>query len=233
MARPTQELVDSVHRRIRVALKIVLACGAVMLFWSEQYQAAMETLLILSITFAPMLLHSHFRVRLPYEFESLTIIFVCLTLFFGEVLDFYNRLWWWDMVMHAWSAFLLGITGFVLVYVLNENEKIELDLSPGFIAFFACMFAISMGALWEIFEYFMDQTFGMNMQKSGLPDTMWDLIMDTIGAVTISALGYGYLKTQESDSFLERWIGNFITNNPHFFHDSHDQDQKQDTGQDA
>ncbi|MGH7573673.1 MAG: hypothetical protein ACREM1_00880, partial [Longimicrobiales bacterium] len=64
--------------------------------------------------------------------------------------------------------------------------------------------------LWEIFEFGMDQVFGLNMQKSGLVDTMWDLIVNVIGAGAIALLGYGWLKTPEVDSFLERWIERFI-----------------------
>lgn len=217
MLNPLQNLLALVHRRISIILKLILVVGAALLLWGEQYQAAMETMLILGITFLPRLLHSRYELRIPYEFESLAILFVCLALFFGEVLDFYNRYWWWDLFLHTQSGFLLGVTGFLLVYVLNENDNIEMDLSPGFISLFACMFAIGIGALWEIFEFFMDQTFGLNMQKSGLVDTMWDLIVDTIGAVVISVMGYGYLRTMERDSFLERWIDRFIQTNPHLF----------------
>jgi len=98
-----------------------------------------------------------------------------------------------------------------------KKKEINLDLNPNFIALFAFMFAIGIGVLWEIFEFFMDQIFGMNMQKSGLIDTMWDLIVDVLGAAVISILGWGYIKTREKDSFLERWIDEFIHKNPHLF----------------
>lgn len=111
----------------------------------------------------------------------------------------------------------IGILGFLLVYVLNEKEDIELDLHPKFIAFFAFIFAMGMGSVWEIFEFSMDQLFGMNMQKSGLVDTMWDLIVDGVGALIISILGWGFLRTRERDSFLEKWIDSFIDKNPHLF----------------
>jgi hypothetical protein len=217
MPMTMQQLLDSVHRRISVFLKCILAAGALLLFYSEQYQAGMETLVILSITFLPLLLPTRYKVHIPYEFESLAILFIFLALFFGEVLDFYNRYWWWDLFLHAWSGCLLGIAGFVLVYVLNENENINFDLSPGFIALFACLFGIGIGTSWEIFEYAMDQIFGLNMQKSGLQDTMWDLIVDAAGAMIIAVLGYGYLQTHETDSFLERWIDRFIESNPRLF----------------
>ena len=142
-----------------------------------------------------------------------------MSLFLGEFGDYYNRFWWWDVVLHSGSAFLLGILGFLLVYVLNEKKDVNLDLHPQFIALFAFLFAIGIGTLWEIFEFFMDQVFGLNMQKSGPVDTMWDLIVDVIGAGLIAIVGWGYIKSRETDSFLERWIREFIHKNPHLFED--------------
>jgi uncharacterized oligopeptide transporter (OPT) family protein len=76
---------------------------------------------------------------------------------------------------------------------------------------------MGMAALWEIFEFAMDQLFAMNMQKSGLVDTMWDLIVDGIGAGIISILGWWFLQTRSRDSFLEQWIDSFIHKNPRLF----------------
>jgi len=82
---------------------------------------------------------------------------------------------------------------------------------------------MAFGTIWEIFEFTMDQVFGMNMQKpmlndpSGLTDTMWDLIIDAIGAGIISSLGYIHLRNKGSDSFLEKWIDEFIERNPRLF----------------
>ena len=111
----------------------------------------------------------------------------------------------------------MGITGFLLVHVLNEHEEVEIHMKPRFVALFAFMFAMGMGAVWEIFEFGMDQFFGLNMQKSGLVDTMWDLIVDAVGALVISLLGFGYLRTAGTNSFLERWIDAFIESNPRMF----------------
>jgi hypothetical protein len=205
------------HRRFSNALKILLGVGAISLALTGQYQAAAETLSIIVITYIPQHLGSRLKLRIPPEFESLAILFICMTLFLGEVMDFYNRYWWWDVVLHGGSGFLLGIVGFLLVYVLNEKDSLNIDLPPGFIALFAFMFSMTLGVLWEIFEFAMDALFGMNMQKSGLVDTMWDLIIDGIGALTIAVMGYFFLRTVETDSFLERWIDRFVAANPRLF----------------
>ncbi len=206
-----------VHRRISYFLKLMLFWGAAFLFVQARYQATIEVLIILFMTFLPVTLGNRFQVRIPHEFETLAVLFVYLSLFLGEVQGYYLRFWWWDLVLHAGSGFLLGIVGFLLVYVLNEKEDVELDLQAKFVAFFAFIFAIGMGAIWEIFEFSMDQLFGLNMQENDLSDTMWDLIVDAIGAGVISILGWGFLQTRSRDSFLEQWIDSFIHKNPRLF----------------
>ena len=208
---------DYIHARLSFFLKATLILGSVSMFWQGQYQSAVETMVILGITMLPVLLGQRFSVRIPHGFETLAVVFVFMSLFLGEVYSYYTIYWWWDLILHSGSAFLLGILGFLLVFVLNEKENVDLDLKPNFIALFAFMFAIGIGAIWEIFEFSMDQIFGLNMQKSGLVDTMWDLIVNVIGALIMSLLGWGYIKTREVDSFLERWIKEFMDNNHHVF----------------
>lgn len=124
--------------------------------------------------------------------------------------------------MHTSSGFLLGILGFLLVYTLNENARIELTMRPRFVALFAFLFAVAVGTVWEIFEFGMDQLFQMNMQKamfgdpSGLTDTMWDLIVDTLGAAIVSLSGLWYMR-RDKRSFIETGIRTFIEKNPRFF----------------
>ncbi|MAT66009.1 MAG: hypothetical protein CMN57_10230 [Gammaproteobacteria bacterium] len=211
------------HRRTSLVLKAILIVGVAGALWEQQWLTAAVTIGILLITFTPLLLAHRFRVIIPAQFELLAIAFVFASLFLGEVRGFYTRFWWWDIVLHTASGFLLGIIGFLLVHVLNEIEEVGLHMKPGFVAFFAFLFALGMGSLWEIFEFSMDSLFGMNMQKamfgdaSGLTDTMWDLIVDAVGAFFISVLGYIYLKTARRRSFLQRWILAFIRHNPRLF----------------
>jgi uncharacterized membrane protein YjdF len=212
-----------IHRRLTFALQAILIIGLIAEIWSQQWFNAVITSVIVLITFSPLFLQKHFHVFIPTEFVLISIAFVFASLFLGEIHGYYTRYWWWDIALHTGSGVLLGIVGFLLVYVLNETENIGVHMKPGFVAFFAFLFAVGVGALWEIFEFAMDSIFGMNMQKamlgdeSGLTDTMWDLIVDTLGALVISILGYGYLKTAKNESFLERWINGFIRGNPRLF----------------
>lgn len=210
------------HRYLVIFLHGVMAVEFVAVIYEGHWIHAFLLLAISTITLLPIVLRRKFRIHIPAEFQILTIIFVFAALFLGEIHRYYDRWWWWDIALHASSGLLLGIFGFLLVYVLNENERAQLSMRPQFVSLFAFLFAVAVGALWEIFEFAMDQIFGTNMQKpmlgddSGLTDTMWDLIVDVMGALIISLLGWWYLMRRKR-SFIDVWIDKFITRNPHLF----------------
>ena len=208
---------SNLHKRLTLFLQVTLLVGAILAVFQGRWLAAIATTGIIVVTFLPLILSRRFAVIIPPEFEVLAVVFIYASLFLGEVRGYYVRFWWWDGVLHAGSGFLLGILGFLLVYVLNERDDVDLHMQPRFVALFAFMFAVGMGAIWEIFEFVMDQSFGLNMQKSGLVDTMWDLIIDTVGAMIISLFGWSYLSKAGSSSFLERWISAFVDSNPRLF----------------
>lgn len=211
------------HRRVTLALQAILAAEVLVALWRQQWFVAFITTGIVVITLVPLLLERRFRVHIPPQFQLLAIAFVFASLFLGEVHGYYTRFWWWDIALHTMSGFLLGVVGFLLVYLLNETEEIGVHMKAGFVAFFAFLFSLGIGALWEIFEFAMDTFFGMNMQKtmfedaSGLTDTMIDLVVDGAGALVVALFGYHHLKTADRGSFLERWIDTFIRRNPQLF----------------
>ncbi len=213
----------SIHQRLTLALQAILVIEVVVAVWDQQWLTSVITIGIIFVTLTPFFLRKFLHVYIPPEFVLLAIAFIFASLFLGEIRGYYTRFWWWDILLHSSSGFLLGIIGFLLVHVLNETEDIGVHMKPGFVAFFAFVFSVGIGVLWEIFEFSMDSFFGMNMQKemlgdpSGLTDTMWDLIVDTLGALVISVLGYGYIRTARNQSFLERWINAFIKSNPRLF----------------
>lgn len=214
----------NIHRTLTLFLQATLLAGALLFGLQGRWSAAAVTVAIIIVTLLPLVLGRRFDVRIPPEFEFLAVVFVYASLFLGEVHGYYLRYWWWDAVLHTGSGFLLGVLGFLLVYILNESPNADVHMRPRFVALFAFMFAVGMGALWEIFEFAMDQLFGMNMQKSGIVDTMWDLIVDSIGAAVIALIGWAYLRAAGSNSFLERWIERFIQANPRLF--SADRDER-------
>lgn len=202
---------------ISFILKAILAVGVMLEILQGNWLNAFATLGIVIIVFLPLILSHQFHVRIPSEFEVLTVVFVYASLFLGDLKGFYVKYWWWDILLHTSSGLIMGILGFLLVHVINEHESLEAHMKPSFVALFAFMFSLGMGAIWEIFEFTLDQVFGMNTQAGGLQDTMVDLIVDGFGALVISSIGYIYLRTTKEDSFIERWINKFIRLNKRFF----------------
>jgi hypothetical protein len=208
-----KERIPNIVTRILQGVLLVAMAGAV---YERQWLNVVLVAGILGLTLLNRILRRPFF-RLPPEFGLAAILFVFASVFLGEVRGYYLRFWWWDVLLHAGSAFLLGVTGFLLVYALNEDPKIDLHMRPRFLALFAFAFAMAMGGLWEVFEFAMDQLFGSNMQKSGLVDTMWDLIVDALAAGAVSVYG-GYHLHRGGESFIERWITEFVERNPALFH---------------
>lgn len=220
--KPTEKSIrisGRANRFLTMSLKLILIAGVALELAQGDWLKAAATFGVVIVTFLPVALGHRFDVRIPPEFELLAVVFVYASLFLGEVRGYYAKFWWWDILLHTGSGLLLGIFGFLLVHVMNEKKDLHMSMKPAFVALFAFTFALGAGALWEIIEFSIDQLFGTNMQKSGLVDTMWDLIVDGIGALTISILGYGYLMKSGSESFLERWIHHFIIVNQRFFPD--------------
>lgn len=124
-----------IHHRLTYILQAILVLEIVVAAWRQNWLAAVATIGIVLITLSPRFLRKFFRVIIPPEFALLAIVFVFAALFLGEIRGYYTRYWWWDIALHSGSGFLLGIIGFLLVYVLNETEDISLRMKPGFVAF--------------------------------------------------------------------------------------------------
>jgi hypothetical protein len=219
---PVASRADRIQRIVVMFLLLIMAVEAGVAAWLGRWLQLLVVLVVMTLTMAPILLSRRFAVHVPPQFQVLVILFVFAALFLGEIRGFYTHFWWWDIALHISSGVLLGILGFLLVYVLNEDDRIDLQLSSGFVALFAFAFALAAGALWEIFEFSMDQLVGTTMQKpmfgdmSGLTDTMWDLIVDALGALLVSLYGWRYLRRGQR-SMLRSMIEHFLTRNPALF----------------
>ncbi len=161
------------------------------------------------LTLLPAIYSERFQIHLPLSFLAAISLFVFATLFLGEVFDFYNRYWWWDILLHGASAIAFGIIGFLFVFYLFQGDKYAAP--PWALALISFCFAVSIGAIWEVFEYLVDQLLGMNMQKNGLSDTMGDIIVDMVGASIGAISGFLWIKGQTSG--LTGMIDEFINMN--------------------
>ncbi len=182
-------------RLIVYAIQLVLAVEIVTALATGAWMPVFVAATTLGLSLLPETFARWMGIVLPNSFLTAIVLFIFATLFLGEVADFYERFWWWDVVLHFGSAMSFGLVGFLLIFMIFEGDRYAAP--PGAIALLSFCVAVSVGALWEIFEFAMDQTFGLNMQKSGLPDTMGDLIVDVIGAGIGAFSGYLYLKGRQ------------------------------------
>ncbi|WP_299201635.1 hypothetical protein [uncultured Tateyamaria sp.] len=197
---------------------VLLAASLVALvvgFW----ELAFVALLTLGLCMAPLFLASRYSITVPFPFLIATTLFISGSIFMGEAFGFYERVWWWDLALHGSSAIGFGLIGFLFIFMLFEGDRYAAP--PVAIAFLSFCLAVTVGSLWEIFEYAMDSIFGLNMQKSGLDDTMGDLIVNGIGAIIGAVSGYFYLKGRERRLFAP-FIRQFVDANRNLYHRAKD-----------
>jgi hypothetical protein len=139
-------------------------------------------------------------IKMPDYMYVFFYIFLFCSVFLGEILNFYYRFGFWDIILHGFSGAMLGSLGFIIVESLNRSKRRYVRLSPLFIALFSFCFAIAAGALWEIIEYTFDGLLNLNMQKfalqdktllvgrEALSDTMLDVIIDVSSALLVSGI---------------------------------------------
>lgn len=196
------------------AIWLVLIIEFFIALITMRWTVAFVSLSTLMLSFAPPFLASRLYIRLPRWIIAAVALFLFATLFLGEVLDFYERLWWWDIALHGLSALGFGFTGFLFVFILFEGDRYAAPAwAMGLLAF---CFAVTIGVIWEVFEFSMDQAFGMNMQKTGLMDTMGDLIVDVIGAGIAGITGALYLRRLALGS-VAALFDEFVQLNRRFF----------------
>ena len=110
------------HRRMRFVFQAILLAELAGAIWKQQWLTAFLTTGIILLTLFALVLHRRFKVFIPPEFELAAIAFVFASLFLGEIRGYYGRFWWWDLLLHTASGFLLGIVGFLLEADVLKNR---------------------------------------------------------------------------------------------------------------
>ena len=176
---------------------------------SDYVLMLLQCFLACIITFLPSMIQRKWNIDIPNSMYILYFIFLYCAVYLGEVQNFYYLIPNWDLLLHTFSGAMLGALGFSLVDILNDEPRVHINLTPFFVAFFAFCFAVAMGAIWEIYEFTVDSVLHLNMQKymleggtaligrAALLDTMEDLIVDAVGALIVTAIGYVFLRNRK------------------------------------
>lgn len=168
---------------------------------SDYLLMLMQCILGLVTIHLPSILERRLRFELPGLLYGFYIVFLYCAIFLGEVRSFYYLFPRWDSILHFFSSMMTGFFGLMVVTILNRDRHVSMNLSPLFVCLFAFCFSVTIGSLWEIYEFLGDGLFGLNMQKfmtaqgellvghDALRDTMKDIIVDVLGALLASVIG--------------------------------------------
>ena len=237
-----RQLIDEIKENkstfvIFVILRILVIIVGVRQFFVGNYENVFLCAATLVLFMVPAFIEKLFKVRLPSILEIVVLVFIFAAEILGEISDYYVKFAFWDTMLHVTTGFLAAAVGLSLIDILNRSTRIGLSLSPLFVALVSFCFSMTIGVLWEFFEFGADVLFLTDMQKDtvvtnissvllnpepinksiiikditetvvngqplgingyldiGLYDTMKDLFVNFVGAVTFSLFGFFYTK---------------------------------------
>lgn len=234
---------------VYVVLRLIVVAELVLSILRGEYESAFICLLVLILFILPFFIQQNFGIQLPTTLEIIVLLFIFAAEILGELEGYFITYSNWDTMLHTTTGFLCAATGFALIDILNRNSRIKFQLSPIYVALAAFCFSMTVGVLWEFFEFGMDRLFHLDMQKDtvvqsitsvmldptnsntpitidgihsvavngndlgfdgyldiGLYDTMEDLFVNFIGAVTFSVIGYFYIKHRGKGKLARAFI---------------------------
>jgi hypothetical protein len=201
---------EKIELTISWLLKAIMLFTIVMSVLEFRLLLMATSLVILFFSALPAMIKRTFRITLPVEVDLVLTAFIFAHFILGEAANYYTKFWFFDLILHTSSGILIGMVGFIIMYFFLYSRKVSAN--PFLVSVFCVSFSLAAGALWEIFEFTMDQLFGFNMQKSGIVDTMSDLIVDFLGACLVGFWVYRYL-TKDEDGLIKLMINRFIQYN--------------------
>ncbi|MCI5499883.1 MAG: hypothetical protein MR419_10220 [Clostridiales bacterium] len=159
-------------------LRIFILVALVRQIMLKNYESAFFCVLALVLIYLPSWLQVKLRVELPPPLEITILCFIYAAEILGEVNAFYVVVPHWDTMLHTLNGFLAAAVGFSLVMILNDSETLTFELSPFFLAMVAFCFSMTIGVLWEFFEFAMDAFFHTDMQKDTVIHTIRSVALD-------------------------------------------------------
>ena len=166
---------------------LLLLCGIVTAIGFRNaarghWESVMTCILTLILFLLPAVLGKRLHIRLPAAMEITVPVFIFCAEVLGEIACFYVKYPLWDTALHTVNGFLFAAFGFCLVDLLNENPRLKFQLSPQFVALAAFCFSMTIGVIWEFFEYAMDHLLALDMQKDTVITAFQSVALDQTGS---------------------------------------------------
>ena len=240
---------DKVKFCVYLVLRIFVIASLVMALIRQEYENAFVCILSLALFLAPTFIEKSLKIDLPSTLEIIVLLFIFSAEILGEIHNYYMKVPYWDTILHTLNGFLFAAFGFSLLDIINRNPKFKFQLSPMYLAVVAFSFSMTIGVLWEFFEFGADYFLNKDMQKDviihtinsvtldpnqqnvphtisnissvvvngkdmglggyldiGLYDTMKDLLVNFVGALVFSFIGYFYIKNRGKGEFAKHFI---------------------------
>ena len=208
---------------VYLVLRLIVLATLVSSIIRGEYESAFICLLVLALFLLPFFIQQNFGIELPSTLEIIILLFIFAAEILGELECYFITYPHWDSMLHTTTGFLCAATGFALIDILNRNSRIKFELSPIYVALAAFCFSMTVGVLWEFFEFGMDRLFHMDMQKDTVVQSITSVMLDPTNrnipitidgihsvAVNGQDLGFdGYLDIGLIDT-MEDLVVNFI-----------------------
>lgn len=174
--------------------EIILIITVIFNITSKEWSKLPLTLITILCTILPFIITkiaNKKNIILPTTFQLILVLFILLTLYFGEIKNFYIIFWWWDLLLHGFFGSYAVIIAFHLIQgIIAKEKEVTKERFITFTSIFAFSFSITLGTLWEIFEFLGDYFFKTDMVNGGLGDTASDLIIKVIAAFSTAITCY-------------------------------------------
>ena len=162
---------------VYLVLRLIVLASLVLSLINGDYDSAFICILVLVLFMVPAFIQDKLQMEFPSLLEIIILLFIFAAEILGELQSYYVHFPYWDTLLHTTWGFLCAAVGFSLVDLLNSSSRVKMQLSPFYLALGAFCFSMTVGVLWEFFEFTMDRLFLWDMQK--------DTIVHTVSSVTL------------------------------------------------
>ena len=153
-------------------LRLLVIAVMIAQFINKDYANVFLCILTLILFMIPSFIEKRIKVDVPDTLEVIILLFIFAAEILGEIHEYYLNVPGWDTMLHTINGFLCAAIGIALIDILNRHKKFCISMSPIFVALVAFCFSMTIGVLWEFFEYTGDRLLHMDMQKDNIVSTI-------------------------------------------------------------